>query len=109
MTEPVMRGESELQLAHDILGMAVCYGMEEGFFESEREQAHVSDLAKVLCWCLGHTHRNEFGELLQELAQRLRAVGYLKTEAEMRELKEAGNDSRGHPGAGAKTRTEPMS
>jgi len=36
-------------------------------------------------------------------------VGYLKTEAEMRELKEAGDDSRGHPGAGAKTRTEPMS
>jgi hypothetical protein len=77
---------SELQDAHDKLGIAVCLAPRD-IFDDPKEHAQAIYAGTVLCWALGHAHAedSDFARLLYKLGSRLAARGFLSAAEEVPE------------------------
>lgn len=66
----MMRGEQEIQQAHDLLGAIVTdeipYPADEG------ERGNMKRMVTVLCWVLEHEHNPTFGQELARIMARIK-------------------------------------
>ena len=69
-----MRGEDEIQMAHDMLWAQVMEEVPFVFDESARLPMRAA--LDVLCWTLQHDHADGFDRTLKDLTEGLAELGY---------------------------------
>ena len=74
-TKLEVRPALEIQAAHDRL-VAVILGEVPNPFQKRESITILRASAAVLCWVLRHDHNREFGDTLQFIDSRLRAMGF---------------------------------